>query len=65
MREIDRVDDYLFGFVELPLSLTENNDLKLVRVVGILVFMLWFFPAMLCVIIFGPLLGIFAMILDA
>lgn len=43
MKALDRLMEY---GPYLPLSLTENNKNKIIRLVGLLVFFVWFMPLM-------------------
>ena len=49
----------------LPISVTERSKHKAVRVIGVLVYVFWFLPALLVWIFVAGLLAIPAMIQDA
>lgn len=64
MRTSDFID-WLHDMPMLPIILTENSKSKPIRVVGILVYAVWFFPAVAIWIFIAALLAIPAMIQDA
>ena len=62
---ISNLIENLIGLADLPLRITDNSRKKYVRVVGVLWFVLWFFPVMLIAVLVGGLLAIPAMVQDA
>jgi len=53
------------GLVYLPLRYTENHPRKSIRVIGVLVFALLFFPVGMVSIVLSAILAIPSMIQDA
>ncbi len=58
---IEKVADLPF----LPILLAENSKRKIVRVAGVLVYMVWFMPALIVWCVILALLAIPSMIQDA
>lgn len=58
---IDKVSDLPM----VPIILTEKSKRKSVRVIGVLMYSIWFFPALLVWLFIYALLAIPAMIQDA
>lgn len=50
--------------VEFPLSITENSKSKCIRVSGVLLFIVWFFPAFLIWTVIAGTLAIPAIIFE-
>ncbi len=62
---IAEIIEKTFELHELPLTLTDDNPKKWIRVLGVLWFVVWFIPCMILTIIVCGILGIPAMIQDA
>ncbi len=62
---ISLIIDKISGLPFLPILLTENSKRKIVRVAGVLVYMVWFIPALIVWCVILALLAIPSMIQDA
>jgi len=64
MIKFSSIIDWFGGIVELPLTLTENSQFKLIRVSGVIVYGALFFPSGLLFVVVAGILAIPAMIQD-
>lgn len=62
--KINKVIDWFGDLPMLPITSTENHSRRSVRVAGVLVYVIWFYPALLAFFLAVVILGIPAMIED-